>query len=136
LAFAERAHRTYAADLLDHQFIDLGAFAQQSGLSLSLFVGNCEEIPLSSQSCDVLLGLELLEHIESVTKFAAEVSRVLKPGGICILSTPARWLSLFWGEPHYRLRFLTLLPFRCKPLWPQGSSGEITRIRSRDNIRE
>jgi 2-polyprenyl-3-methyl-5-hydroxy-6-metoxy-1,4-benzoquinol methylase len=114
LAFAERAKHTIATDLLDHQFGHLQRFADQHDLRVTVLVSSCEQIPVPSQSCDVLVGLELLEHIDSVEKFAAEISRVLRPGGVCVLSTPPRWLSFVWGEPHYRLRFLTLLPFRVQ----------------------
>jgi 2-polyprenyl-3-methyl-5-hydroxy-6-metoxy-1,4-benzoquinol methylase len=114
LAFAERAKQVFATDLLDHQFAHLQRFVDRHDLRVTVLVSSCEQIPLPSHCCDVLIGLELLEHIDSVEKFAAEISRVLRPGGICILSTPPRWLSFVWGEPHYGLRFLTMLPFRLQ----------------------
>lgn len=111
LAFAERGARTIAADLNDHLFAGLASFAEQESLSLRTQLANCENLPFPDESFDVVLGLELVEHIESVPAFAGEVARLLKPRGVAIISTPARFKSFFDGEPHYHLRYLTALPF-------------------------
>jgi 2-polyprenyl-3-methyl-5-hydroxy-6-metoxy-1,4-benzoquinol methylase len=68
-------------------------------------------LPFASQSFDIILAFELIEHIPSVDRFAAEVARLLRPGGVCLVSTPARLRSLIEGEPHYGLKVLTALPF-------------------------
>src|SRR5262249_21261089 len=72
---------------------------------------NCERLPFDTASFDVILGLELIEHIDSVPLFAQEIARVLKPGGIAIMSTPPRVRSFFDGEPRFHIRYLTILPF-------------------------
>ena len=36
----------------------------------------------------------------------------MRPGGVCVLSTPARLRSFLWGEPHYGLRGIAALPLK------------------------
>jgi SAM-dependent methyltransferase len=51
------------------------------------------ELPLESNSCDVVTMLAVIEHIEPhrLKPLFAEVYRILKPGGVYILTTPAPW---------------------------------------------
>jgi 2-polyprenyl-3-methyl-5-hydroxy-6-metoxy-1,4-benzoquinol methylase len=111
LAFASRGARVYAGDLNDHEFTRLRKFCAEQKLDVSLFRSDCERLPFAAESFDVILAFELVEHIPSVDRFAAEVARLLRPGGVCLLSTPARLRSLIEGEPHYGLKGLTALPF-------------------------
>ncbi len=43
--------------------------------------GNAEDLPLPSQSCDVVLNVESSHCYPSFERFAKEVARVLRPGG-------------------------------------------------------
>lgn len=59
--------------------------------------GDATALPLSDNSFDVTIALDIFEHVEDDVAALAEVSRVLRPGGILVLSVPA-FMSL-WG-PH------------------------------------
>lgn len=48
-------------------------------------------IPLEDGSVDVVIADYVLEHVEDVTGFVAEVNRVLKDGGYFCARTPHRW---------------------------------------------
>ena len=47
------------------------------------------KIPLDDASMDVVSALAVLEHLRDPVAFLAEVLRVLRPGGHCIVTTPA-----------------------------------------------
>jgi SAM-dependent methyltransferase len=47
-----------------------------------------EAIPLPPASADVVSALETIEHLESPRAFCRELTRILKPGGWLVLSTP------------------------------------------------
>jgi len=49
---------------------------------------NYEKIPLPDNYVDVVLSLEVVEHIVNLDNFFSEIRRVLKPRGVLILSTP------------------------------------------------
>jgi len=50
--------------------------------------GDCENIKLPKKSFDVILGLNIIEHLEHPEKFLSGVKKTLKPSGILILSLP------------------------------------------------
>lgn len=111
IAFAAKGAEVYAADINDHSFSALNRFSQSPELQYHCLRANCEELPFSDGMSDVIIGLELVEHIVSVEKFAQEVARVLRPGGICIITTPAKFRCIYEGEPHYGVRGLAIFPF-------------------------
>jgi SAM-dependent methyltransferase len=53
-------------------------------------VGNAEAIPIADGSFDVVTSFETIEHLPHPDRFLDECVRVLKPGGIIIVSTPNR----------------------------------------------
>lgn len=110
MALASAGAHVYASDLTDHSFPSLRLLCRQQGLNVRICRANCERLPYATEQFDLILGLELLEHIESVESFAEEVARLLRPGGVAVLSTPPRFRSLIEGEPHYGIRGLTILP--------------------------
>ncbi len=52
--------------------------------------GSAEEIPFESDQFDSVIAGELIEHLEHPDRFVKEACRVLKKGGIVILTTPNR----------------------------------------------
>ncbi|MBP8950895.1 MAG: class I SAM-dependent methyltransferase [Armatimonadetes bacterium] len=58
--------------------------------------GLAEALPFRDGSADVVLGCDLLEHMENDAVGLAELLRVARPGGTIIITVPAyRWL---WSE--------------------------------------
>ena len=45
-------------------------------------------LPIPSDTADVVVTLEVIEHIANAENFLLEISRILKPNGYLILSTP------------------------------------------------
>ena len=60
-------------------------------------------LPYADATFDVVCSLEVLEHVEDQFAYSREVMRVLKPGGVAIISTPnvlnlnSRWRYLHSG---------------------------------------
>jgi 2-polyprenyl-3-methyl-5-hydroxy-6-metoxy-1,4-benzoquinol methylase len=69
--------------------------------NIEYLVGDGVAIPLSDHSVDVVVSYETIEHIEDYQTFMKEVKRVLKPGGVLLLSTPN---DIEYGEGnHYHI---------------------------------
>jgi len=51
-------------------------------------IGSDGRLPYDDASFDVVCSLEVIEHIEDQFAFVRELYRVLKPGGVAIISTP------------------------------------------------
>ena len=83
---------------------------------------NEQALPYPDASFDIVTATEVIEHLEDFRRIVREIYRVLKPGGICILSTP-NILNL-----NSRLRFLSFgfwnlfgpLPVRNSALYSTG----------------
>lgn len=57
---------------------------------------------LSDNTYDSIVSFQVIEHIENDRLFLQEIHRVLKPGGIALLTTPNRKMSLSRNPWHIR----------------------------------
>ena len=90
---------------------ELASWAKPTGLDMSqlalgfcrkrslnqLVMGDGAKLPIVGESMDAIIGLDIFEHIEDDVTAFAEAYRVLRPGGILVLSVPA--FKSLWG-PH------------------------------------
>ena len=77
--------------------------------SLAFAQVDAMRLPIDDGVIDVVICAQVYEHVPDDTRLAAEVYRVLRPGGIVFFSGP-NWLYPI--EPHYFLPFLHWLPER------------------------
>lgn len=61
------------------------------GAGFELLVADATHLPLASASFDVVVVSEVFEHIPEDGRAMAELSRVLKPGGLAAVSVPRWW---------------------------------------------
>lgn len=52
--------------------------------------GDCARLPFPDGQFDLVVGFEVIEHLEDWSGFVAETARVLAPSGTVVLSTPNR----------------------------------------------
>jgi 2-polyprenyl-6-hydroxyphenyl methylase/3-demethylubiquinone-9 3-methyltransferase len=83
--------------------------AEKQGLEIDYRPGAAEALAQSGAQFDVVLALEIVEHVADVPLFLKSCGRVVKPGGLLFLSTLNRtakaWaLAIAGGE--YILRWL------------------------------
>ncbi|ORA37612.1 class I SAM-dependent methyltransferase [Mycobacterium aquaticum] len=81
--------------------------------------GNLAELPLADGSVDVVVNFQVIEHLWDQAQFVAECYRVLRPGGVFLVSTPNR---------------ITFSPGRDTPLNPfhtrELNAAELTELLS------
>lgn len=58
--------------------------------NLEFRVGDARVIPVDDGSVDVVVSFETIEHFTAHGRFLAEIRRVLRPGGLLVVSTPDR----------------------------------------------
>lgn len=51
-------------------------------------LGSAETIPVENDSVDVVISFETIEHVPNPETFLDECVRVLRPGGVLVISTP------------------------------------------------
>jgi SAM-dependent methyltransferase len=52
--------------------------------------GNLAALPLDDAAVDVVVNFQVIEHLWDQPQFVAECARVLRPGGLLLMSTPNR----------------------------------------------
>lgn len=67
--------------------------------NLSFVAGSCDRIPLPDHSFDVVTSFETIEHHDKHEEMLDEIKRVLKPGGMLIISSPNK--LTYSDEPGY-----------------------------------
>ncbi len=93
-------YRAYGEDISQEAI----EFGQKQGIG-NLSVSRGSEINFAGNSFKTVLALDVIEHIKDDQFVFKEIERVLKPGGIAIITVPAyQWL---WGVQddiahHYR----------------------------------
>lgn len=68
-----------------------------AGPALTLVRGSATEIPLPSECCDVVLCIEVIEHVADQYEALREIHRVLRRDGALVLSVP----YLAWFPSYY-----------------------------------
>ncbi len=58
--------------------------------NLHFLVASASQIPVRAQEFDLITAFELIEHLEEWHAFLCEMRRLLRPGGLFIVSTPNR----------------------------------------------
>jgi len=67
--------------------------------NLEFCVGSVAEIPVKSNSIDVLVSFETIEHLDQHKKMMSEIKRVLVQEGLLIISSPNK--KYYSVVPHY-----------------------------------
>jgi SAM-dependent methyltransferase len=129
-----RTASRWKRDGLDIVGVDVSAVAVAAARSRgidALVVPDAGSLPFEDSTFDVALCLEVFEHLFSPAEAAAEILRVLRPGGVLITTVPnaaywrrradlaalGRWNPLGdpqsvaepWRDPH--IRFFTVRSF-------------------------
>ncbi|HUO84618.1 MAG TPA: class I SAM-dependent methyltransferase [Thermoanaerobaculia bacterium] len=98
----------WALDTFLHkQFREL---RRQVEIPVKQIVGRGQFLPFQQNSFDAVLCVETLEHMEAPSDLGREIMRVLRPDGICMIATPARFRYVFARDPHYGIPGLLLFP--------------------------
>ena len=69
--------------------------AQQSGLAIDYRVGTAEALANAGERFDVVLAMEVVEHVADVNLFVRRCAEMVRPGGMMILATLNRTLKSF-----------------------------------------
>lgn len=80
------------------------------GVDADLRLGDAENIPFNNEVFDVVYSFGVIHHTPDTKKAINEIYRVLKPGGVAIISVYHKYSAFYFfkilGPYIYKLRFL------------------------------
>lgn len=79
------------------------------GLDLAPINAAGEALPFPDAHFDIVMCVDVLEHVRDPEALLAEIGRCLKPGGLCQITAINRFA---FRDPHYHVRFVNWLPRR------------------------
>ena len=71
------------------------AHAEESGVTVDYRTTTAEELAAAGEQFDVVLAMEVVEHVTDVNAFVATCAGMVKPGGLMIAATLNRTLKSF-----------------------------------------
>ena len=94
-----------------------------------------ESLPFPENHFDVIVCMDVLEHVQQPQKVLAEINRCLKPGGVCQLTAINRFA---FKDPHYHARFVNWLPRRLASPYLRlaGITKDNSRFADRQSLEE
>jgi 2-polyprenyl-6-hydroxyphenyl methylase/3-demethylubiquinone-9 3-methyltransferase len=86
-----------------------GLHAEWAGLDIDYRLTTVDDLASTGETFDAVLNMEVVEHVEQLPDFLAACGRLVRPGGVMIVSTinrtPIAWLTAIVGAERV-LRWL------------------------------
>ncbi len=123
MIWAELGHRVHGLDVNEPLLKLAEDRSAGLGYKIDFRLGSATRLPWPDETMDVCLELELLEHVADWRSCLSEASRVLRPGGILVLTTTNKLcpvqdefsLPLYSWYPGRLKRYLERLATTTRP---------------------
>lgn len=106
------------------------------GLDVKLIKGDATRLPFKSQAFDRIIASEVLEHIPDDKKAISEMYRVLKPGGIAMITVPNKNYPLCWDPANWVLERLFDRHLPSNIWWLSGIWADHVRLYNEKELRD
>jgi len=108
-AMAQLGYDVIGVDVSERNIRVAQHHAAATQLNIDYRLGSVEHIAESGERFDVLLNMEVVEHVADLDIFMSACHRLVRPGGLMFVATinrnPLAWLSAVFGV-EYVLRWL------------------------------
>jgi 2-polyprenyl-6-hydroxyphenyl methylase/3-demethylubiquinone-9 3-methyltransferase len=82
-------------DPAERNILTARVHAAESELAIDYRVATAEELAAAGETFDIILNMEVVEHVRDPGRFLAECARMLRPGGVLIVATINRTFRSF-----------------------------------------
>lgn len=101
---------------------------------INFILGDVNKLPFKSSQFDRIIASELLEHLDEERKVLKEWLRVLKKGGILVVTVPAKNYPFFWDPINWLLE--RLFKTHIKSGFWSGIWNEHGRLYTPDSVKK
>jgi predicted ATP-grasp superfamily ATP-dependent carboligase/ubiquinone/menaquinone biosynthesis C-methylase UbiE len=98
-ALAARGFDVTAIDSSERMLDLIRTRSEAEGLGVTTLQADAHALPVDDASIDLVLALGLLPWVEDPTAVLREISRVLRPGGVVVLSSDNKWRLAEIADP-------------------------------------
>ena len=88
IQLAQKGAHVTAIDLIDEPIKQLRRLLKGRPLKINLRVVDATRLPFKTDSFDIVLATEVIEHITKLPLFVTAAAKVLKPGGKLLITFP------------------------------------------------
>lgn len=119
------------------EFSPSSAATAAARVSGTVIQGTLESAAFADGSFDVVASSDVIEHVRDPLSFAREVRRILKPGGVAIISTPDldSWSHRLLGRRWVEYKIEHLLYFNHRSLELLLREAGFTQIELRPHVK-
>ena len=111
MMWAELGHQVHGLDV-NRPLLELAKErAAEASYNVDFRVGSATELPWADDTMDVCLALELIEHVAEWKNCLDEFTRVLRPGGVLVLTTTNKLCPV---QQEFNLPFYAWYPAPVK----------------------
>lgn len=90
ISYIKNSNKSIKAFGIDYSSISINnskELSQKFGLDIDFSLGDIENLNFEDNTFDIIFGDQVIGHVSNIDKALSELRRVLKPNGICLLST-------------------------------------------------
>lgn len=88
MKLAEKGALVTAIDLIEEPIKQLKRQLKNKPYKINLRLADATKLPFKTNSFDIILATEVIEHITRLEKFVSGAAKVLKPGGRLLITFP------------------------------------------------
>lgn len=111
IAFAQRGAEMYALEPDKERVYRSNLRFRGYQLGVRLAQAQAENLPYLNEVFDIVIAIDMIEHVEDRSRTLREIARVLKPSGILFMTAPNRFSwKHFCSDPHFGLFGISVLP--------------------------
>ena len=101
----------------------------------SIVQGDAQKLPFGKNSFDRLIASEILEHLPKDQKALKEIKRVLKPGGIAMITVPNKNYPFLWDPLNWALEKVFKLHLPSHIWWVAGIWADHYRLYTEEKLK-
>ena len=99
---ARRGSTVIGLDLSELGVSLASAKMREAGCPSPLLRGDAQALPFAAGSFDLIVAVDVIEHVPEASTLVSEVVRCLAPGGLFVVSTPQRVTNVPIDREHVR----------------------------------